>query len=542
MKNPAAHSDGTSPRRESPARVLIALTLVVAATLRAAWSTMDRYFLGDDFAYVGRFIQLKFSEWPSLFVNDWSGGVWGAVLPELRPFAALTFLIDGALWGTNPLGYHLTNFFLDTGCALLVFLIVWRLHEARLWAGCIAAVLFAWHPTHAEPVAWITGRVDLLGTLAYLGCFFCGATYLRQSSNVKWLALSIASFGIGCFSKEFCLTAPLAIAAWAIFFRTALTSAWRRHALHLFVGCVVIVVIVAVCRHIAFSSMAGRSQSTALFSAEFAERQFDYLRWYWTPLYDFGRDYRPQLAAIATPLVVMAGFLSIAILALWHWRGPTTPRWRAWACYGLVWYLIATLPMAAASYFSPRHLYLASAGLSIALGVWLTTFSAKRWWACGASVVVMLYHLACFDQTAAAWRHSAKLSERLIESIHAEIPKLGKNEVLLIDTPDVFEGVAMWSWATPFALQPPFTPPTAKPILASPNTYFSPGQWVHQRAFLETLTSSHATLIRADAAGLVSIVRVDEATFSKALSALQTADETNPFSAWRKFIAALQTP
>src|SRR4051812_39606288 len=159
--------------------LLLAFVLILAATLRASWSTLDRYFIGDDFGYVGRFYHLSFREWPALFFHDWSGGMWGYTLPELRPFAALSFLIDAHLWGVNPLGYHLTNLALDTGCACLVALIVWRLHATALWIGASAAVLFAWHPAHAEPVAWITGRVDLLGTLAYLGGFFCGARYLQ---------------------------------------------------------------------------------------------------------------------------------------------------------------------------------------------------------------------------------------------------------------------------------------------------------------------------------------------------------------------------
>jgi hypothetical protein len=127
----------------TPARLLLAFGLVFAAALHAAWGTLDRYFLCDDFAYIARFHQLPLADWPGLFVRDWSGGLWGHVLPELRPFAALTFLIDSRLWGVNPIGYHVTNLLLDTGCAWLVMLIVWRLHSAALWAGCAAGILFA---------------------------------------------------------------------------------------------------------------------------------------------------------------------------------------------------------------------------------------------------------------------------------------------------------------------------------------------------------------------------------------------------------------
>src|ERR1041385_8323453 len=95
-------------------RLLLAFALIFAATLRASWSTLDRYFIGDDFGYVGRLHQLSFRESPSLFFHDWAGGMWGYTLPELRPFAALSFLVDAHFWGVNPLGYHLTNLELDT--------------------------------------------------------------------------------------------------------------------------------------------------------------------------------------------------------------------------------------------------------------------------------------------------------------------------------------------------------------------------------------------------------------------------------------------
>jgi hypothetical protein len=63
----------------------------------AAWPTIGRGFIGDDFAYVARFAGLEAAELPALFVNDWSGGMWGANTYELRPVAALTFWLDAKL-------------------------------------------------------------------------------------------------------------------------------------------------------------------------------------------------------------------------------------------------------------------------------------------------------------------------------------------------------------------------------------------------------------------------------------------------------------
>src|ERR1041385_1807738 len=84
------------------ATVLSAATLAFLATLRGG-------FLADDFVYIARFRELPWSEWPKLFTHEWSGGVWGQPLRELRPIAALSFMGDARLFGGNPLGYRLPN-------------------------------------------------------------------------------------------------------------------------------------------------------------------------------------------------------------------------------------------------------------------------------------------------------------------------------------------------------------------------------------------------------------------------------------------------
>lgn len=86
-----------------------------------------------------------------------------------RPLTLFTFALNYALGGTAPLGYHLVNVLLHaTACALL-----WRLTlrlTGRPAVASIAAVLFAVHPVHAEAVANVVGRAEILaGLLLMLG-------------------------------------------------------------------------------------------------------------------------------------------------------------------------------------------------------------------------------------------------------------------------------------------------------------------------------------------------------------------------------------
>ncbi len=520
-------------------RPLLAFGFVFAAALHAAWSTLDRGFLGDDFAYIGRFYQLPLGEWPGLFVRDWSGGLWGHNLPELRPFAALTFLLDARLWGTNPLGYHLTNLALDAGCACLVTLIVWRLHRTALWAGCAAGILFAWHPAHAEPVAWITGRVDLLGTLAYLAGFFAGGSYLREGASRRWLAAAWLAYGIGCFSKEFCLTLPVAVLLWILFFRPLVAAVRFRQLALLFGGFVVVAAVFVLCRRIAFGPGSGGVAALNLFSGAYAERQMDYLRWFLPPLYDIGRDYRPLLAAFAPPLVVGSLLISVAVLALWHWKGPATVRWRAVTFYGFIWYAVATLPLAAASYFSPRHLYLATAGFAIAAGLLLATLAARRWLAGGLIVLAALYSVGRFSHAVAPWRHAAKVSERISQEVARTTSQLRPGEVLLIDVPAEHEGVWLWSWAAPFALQPPFLTPAVPAALTRPAAYYAPQHWAGQPVIASLASAPGAVLICVNEKGEVTVHPIAAARLAGPARQLARNAPVDADGAWREFVATL---
>jgi len=529
----------SAPRRSVDRTAAVAFGLVFLAALRAAWSTLDRGFLGDDFAYIARFHALPLADWPALFARDWSGGLWGLPLPELRPFAALTFWIDARLWGANPLGYHLTNLALDTAAAWLVTLVVWRLHGAPLWAGAAAGILFAWHPVHAEPVAWITGRVDLLATAAYLAAFFGSARYL-QGGPRRWLAVAAGAALVGCFSKEFCLTLPIAVLLWALVFRP---RAWRSRGWSVAAVLIGAAALFLLCRRLAFGPGAGTVQPLGLLSVAHAERQFDYLRWYWPPFYFAGRTYRPQLVGLAPEFVFGGAAVAFAALLLWRWRNPAPAAWRAATFYGAGWYAIATLPMAAASYFSPRHLYLATAGLAIGAGLLLARADSRRTLAWIGTAALAWFCLVRFDDAVGSWRRSAKISEAVGATLATLAQRLPANEAIVLDVPAVHEGVWLWAYAAPFAWQPPFqTVAPAGPVLTAPTVYHAPHRWAGQPALAELSQAPRGHLVSLDAKGRVQVRVIPGARLAEAAPRLQARAAADPDAAWTAFLRHLTAP
>ncbi len=137
------------------------------------------------------------------------------------PITWLTFGLDFALWGMNPLGYHLTNLVLHAVNVVLFFLVARHLLVlASPWqpaagsvAAAAAALVFGLHPLRVESVAWVTERRDVLS-----GCLFLLTTlaYLhavRSSGRRRraLLALSVGCYALALGAKSIVMTLPLVL-------------------------------------------------------------------------------------------------------------------------------------------------------------------------------------------------------------------------------------------------------------------------------------------------------------------------------------------
>lgn len=137
------------------------------------------------------------------------------------PVTWLTLGLDYALWGMNPLGYHLTNLLLHVANTVLVYVLASRLLvkatalplPALRAAAAAATLFFALHPLRAESVAWATERRDVLSGLFF---FLTVLLYLRASESEgvrrrRLLAGSLACLVLGLLSKAILMTVPLVL-------------------------------------------------------------------------------------------------------------------------------------------------------------------------------------------------------------------------------------------------------------------------------------------------------------------------------------------
>lgn len=188
------------------------------------WEFALNEFTLDDYAQVVRNPHVQ-SPWPPwhVFTLDLWAGVGGAydwddfnvTTGAYRPLYLLSCAAQIGLHGQEPLPLHLGNVLLHLAVCLLI-------HPMLLRLGCapatslITALLFAVIPIHAEDVASIVGRSELLAALGMAAAVY---TWLGDGTppSTARAAGAAAWFAAALFSKEGAIVTPalLLLANWA---------------------------------------------------------------------------------------------------------------------------------------------------------------------------------------------------------------------------------------------------------------------------------------------------------------------------------------
>ena len=172
------------------------LILLVAAVYG---NTLSHGFVWDDtYIIVKNPVLEKLSNIPHFFLSEdtveESTGYY-------RPVTYISFALERAVWGVNPLGYHITNLVLHMLAVLLFYAVTAALFKKERLAF-VAALIFALHPIAGETVNFLSGgRNTLLSAcFALLSLLF----YIRKKPIP-----AVLSFTVAIFSKEFALLLPV---------------------------------------------------------------------------------------------------------------------------------------------------------------------------------------------------------------------------------------------------------------------------------------------------------------------------------------------
>lgn len=142
--------------------------------------------------------------------------IWAKPYGDLYvPLVYTTYAIEIAVSRAEPWILHLTNVLLHAGSGLAVYSILIRLGLKRR-SALIGAALFIIHPLQVEPVAWITGRKDVLS-----GCLSLWSIeqYLSwRDRGARWAYIrSVIFFVLALTAKPAAVAVPLLLACFELF-------------------------------------------------------------------------------------------------------------------------------------------------------------------------------------------------------------------------------------------------------------------------------------------------------------------------------------
>jgi tetratricopeptide (TPR) repeat protein len=95
------------------------------------------------------------------------GWAFTTPLDQWMPVTWLVRIVACRMFGLNAGPQHLINLLVHIVNTLLLFSVLDRMTRAP-WRSAVAAALFALHPLHVEPVAWVTGLKDVLSTCFWM--------------------------------------------------------------------------------------------------------------------------------------------------------------------------------------------------------------------------------------------------------------------------------------------------------------------------------------------------------------------------------------
>lgn len=309
-----------------------------------------------------------------------------------RPLVNASYAIDGALWGPQPFGFHLSSVVLHMLNVALLFLLAWRLTEdwqkksgaaARPQvAATAAALLLAVHPLMTEAVGYISGRSELLCAMFFMIGMLSARHWMRDG-GARWWMLTFVSWILALASKESAVMFPLVLFGYdRLVLDTGSDAAGRRRRLlGLHLPMLTVAAAGGALRFAVFLFV--EHQGGAAIHWQYGLVELDVFRRYLMLLvYPTGQSIFHQVAPI-DGLLDLRAWLAIGVMAIlvggaWYMR-----RLNGMATFGAYWFLLLLVPPAVLVMFdrgepmAEHRVYVAACGLFLTGGALVAWFLAR---------------------------------------------------------------------------------------------------------------------------------------------------------------------
>ncbi len=224
---PHGDKPGDAARKEKNRDAGTFLILFVLAFLPYFNIFLNQFVYDDGFQVVANPYAHSFRYLPRIFTTSvWSFQGAQGVSNYYRPMMTLGYLLAYQIAGLVPFSFHLMSIVLNAAVVWLVFLILRRFSGERV--ALIAAGLFALHPIHTEPVAWIAAVTDLELAVFYLGTFLLFLKLPEAKNGLRRRAAMCICFALALLSKEQAMTLPVFVMIFEHFYRDdRSTTTWK---------------------------------------------------------------------------------------------------------------------------------------------------------------------------------------------------------------------------------------------------------------------------------------------------------------------------
>jgi hypothetical protein len=411
---PGAPSSKAEPRAQaSGAWLTVAIPILAVA---AFWPVASMPLLYDDYSHADKISRAGPGFWKAQIIAMQSG--------FFRPLGIYMYRLDSLWAGRNPFLWRADNLLLHGGNAVLLFLLARRVGLAR-WAAGFAALLFAWHGSRPESVAWVAARFDLLAA----GFVFAGLILLfRYCDHPHPLVL--------CAAGAMCLCGLLSKEEAFVFPLLATALLWRRLAGKVLGGFYALTAAVFVYRWRLLGGIGGYLNETGaptILNLSAGRTAKALLLRLWAVLW-FPIDW----------LVEPGAWLAIAtmvMLAAWVWllyRRPTM-HWPS-----LAFAFVAALPVQHLLLIGPdleksRVLYLPAAGFALLAAFAVQSIGHARMAALAAGLI-LAFQLAALEHNLAIWKRVSAAGRAACQQAGWAIQETGR-DATVVNLPNLLDGV-----------------------------------------------------------------------------------------------------
>lgn len=204
-------------QNERSLRLRTGLLFLVFAFVLYGNTIPNNYALDDEYvSYNNTSVMKGLAGLPEIFTSRYTEGSNAKFIYGYRPVVKASFAIEHQFFGQNPHVSHFINVLLYAITAIVLFMLLRRLlGHYHVIFPLLIVLLFMAHPVHAEVVASLKNRDELLSFLGSLLTLHFVIKHIDQQ-KVRYLLFAVLWFLFAYFSKSNAVTflAVIPLAAW----------------------------------------------------------------------------------------------------------------------------------------------------------------------------------------------------------------------------------------------------------------------------------------------------------------------------------------